>query len=999
MVSEFKLNPMKLSDISKIRDEEWPMLGANPEIPSANRRLSFASSTLHSPRQLVYKSTTAGGKQRDQMMLAEEIRQSIFSGKKGSDMQDLDAACLQLDADMGSLSQGQWRCEAENGEQVHRTEREVEDELVTDSKFNHSWTPHGPGPGLGWYWIPKGKLSMDIFHPARQDEIRVFGHLVRTVQRVPPPAPLVRSFSCAVEANMANQGRPMKRRVEDWRQEGWMEEDDLLQEDFQYEQDLRKQLQRGPRPQGEGAMGRKTEGTGMRSMGPGGQDPARVPPGKGAMGGRMTGNQPQGQQGVWPQQQQHQQGSWGWGHGQRGGRIHNHGGRSTGSAGEWHSREVKQESNRDGNRERDMVPIEGTRKNNQDIKCFRCLGTGHFQVDCTNEPVCYKCKEKGHMAVDCKSSEPKKIKMFGFGIPGQGFYSLNFPETKIKTHQSTGLLTILKGDATEEKVDRELKNLVREKWDFRVRQIHLNEYLVVFPDKNSMDTFIKLSEFQMSLFGLKGRLERTARDPETSSLLQTIWLKIQGVPELAREVEVVKEIVSLVAEPMFVDELSLIKDEPIRVQGRCRNPDAIRGSIEIFFNGVGKMISFEVEKGNQRDSKKGKKGSQGQGKPDDKSDRDTDKNNKDDFGKKGGGKFDRIGKIDTEMDSGHEESMEEDMDEPDKGNNDKTCSIPLAAFHPGIGLVDLQHNEEDKQCGLENCSSASHPRCVDKFIGDEKDEAEVFSQKDGSESQEQLQLEVHGSGEGKSMERCKWPALKVVEKVIQDSEEGGSLTQEDTLVSPKLVSLEHQEQFSLKQKQLVSQMLELSTNLCGEDMMDNVSNMGGDSEDENKDKGWQISKTKRARKAKKVVVASRTSSRVPRDGVSIITRASQRAMERDNVAGNTGTSFTILNSVPNSILKSVLDDLDVEMGNSDEQLDAFKAEEVARAKIAEANYKTYLEKLKQKTAPQSEEDESDLAMGVISNSNRESTSTFLKGREVREDSGAYMGDLPVKSQS
>lgn len=77
------------------------------------------------------------------------------------------------------------------------------------------------------------------------------------------------------------------------------------------------------------------------------------------------------------------------------------------------------------------------------------------------------------MAVDCKTADAKKLKMFGFGIPGQGFYAMNFPEDKIKTHLATGLLIILEGDANEEMVDQELKHLVKEKWDFKVKQIHL----------------------------------------------------------------------------------------------------------------------------------------------------------------------------------------------------------------------------------------------------------------------------------------------------------------------------------------------------------------------------------------------------------------------------------------------------------------------------------------------------------------------------------------------
>lgn len=63
------------------------------------------------------------------------------------------------------------------------------------------------------------------------------------------------------------------------------------------------------------------------------------------------------------------------------------------------------------------------------------------------------------MAVDCRVS--KKLRICGFGIPGQGFYAIDIPEAKIKVTQATGFLTILEGEASEEKVARELKNLVR----------------------------------------------------------------------------------------------------------------------------------------------------------------------------------------------------------------------------------------------------------------------------------------------------------------------------------------------------------------------------------------------------------------------------------------------------------------------------------------------------------------------------------------------------------
>jgi len=75
-------------------------------------------------------------------------------------------------------------------------------------------------------------------------------------------------------------------------------------------------------------------------------------------------------------------------------------------------------------------------------------------------------------------------------------------------------------------------------------------------------------------------------------------------------------------------------------------------------------------------------------------------------------------------------------------------------------------------------------------------------------------------------------------------------------------------------------------------------------------------------------------------------------------------------------------DLDIECDNIDDQIGAFRAEELARAAIAEAQYKAYLEKQKDKTAPRNDDELQDLSLGVILNSHRNiDTNTYVGGED------------------
>ena len=44
----------------------------------------------------------------------------------------------------------------------------------------------------------------------------------------------------------------------------------------------------------------------------------------------------------------------------------------------------------------------------EEVKCFKCLETGHYKKDCTKEQACHKCKKTGHLSSECP--EKKAIK-------------------------------------------------------------------------------------------------------------------------------------------------------------------------------------------------------------------------------------------------------------------------------------------------------------------------------------------------------------------------------------------------------------------------------------------------------------------------------------------------------------------------------------------------------------------------------------------------------------
>lgn len=173
--------------------------GVNSGEEGRSSSIDFGSdqTKLHNPGGSSYCPSTKGGKHLARIQLAEDIRQHLFSPEVGTTMEDLEEACNRLEASMEKMSQVHSGTAAwQQGQSNSGEKREVgDDRAPIDFRFDHSWTPVGPGPRPGWYWVTKGNLLLDTYYLASLGEVRRFGHLARRIRRLPPPAPLSKSFA------------------------------------------------------------------------------------------------------------------------------------------------------------------------------------------------------------------------------------------------------------------------------------------------------------------------------------------------------------------------------------------------------------------------------------------------------------------------------------------------------------------------------------------------------------------------------------------------------------------------------------------------------------------------------------------------------------------------------------------------------------------------------------------------------------------------------------
>ncbi|KAK1320826.1 hypothetical protein QJS10_CPA03g01352 [Acorus calamus] len=186
------------------------------------------------------------------------------------------------------------------------------------------------------------------------------------------------------------------------------------------------------------------------------------------------------------------------------------------------------------------------------LRCFRCMGNGHYASDCREPPRCWTCHKFGHRSSVCKATGVVENQVISPLVqsccPSEGdMVDLEWsPELEVKT-QNLGRSVIVSWDGVNPSGLQGMVCLLQSKWrgiDFSSSWwLCCNRMIVRLPSKSARDFLLRQESFQMCE-GVARITECTFDAGAEYHDGKKIEILLKGLPLIWRTETVVKRVVN-----------------------------------------------------------------------------------------------------------------------------------------------------------------------------------------------------------------------------------------------------------------------------------------------------------------------------------------------------------------------------------------------------------------------------------------------------------------------
>nr|XP_040245584.1 leucine-rich repeat extensin-like protein 2 [Aegilops tauschii subsp. strangulata] len=122
-------------------------------------------------------------------------------------------------------------------------------------------------------------------------------------------------------------------------------------------------------------------------------------------------------------------------------------------------------------------------------------------------------------------------------------------------------------------IEAKLNHLYRRQWDWQVTPSH--------------GYTTRSDQITLALNKLVVDITEPILDPKAVAVLDMAWILVVGLPDIARSERVIRNMSQILGKVVVVDELSLCKEEEVRVKVKCLDSSKLHAIVRVFFNDQG----------------------------------------------------------------------------------------------------------------------------------------------------------------------------------------------------------------------------------------------------------------------------------------------------------------------------------------------------------------------------------------------------------------------------